>query len=450
MAGLCGVMSVGAVVPANGLITTINTGVTPAGLAITPDNKFAYVANNNNYSIVGQDSVSVLNLATNMPETIIHHASFNQPYTVTINAAGTKAYVTNSNGATVTVIDIATNTISAVIAGFDGPSGFVITPNGNTAYVNNYGGPILGSGNGITVRVVDLNTNTIVGSPITVDQAPAAMAITPDGKFVYVACYVTGATGSGTVRIIDTATNLVVGPPITGFSGPFDIVITPDGKYAYVTNFGSNNFTPFGTTVSVIDISSNTIVDTITVGIQPSGIGITPDGKYAYVTNYNSLYTSPSLTTLSPGQGTVNIIDIATNTLLPVTIAVDQAPSAVAIAPDGNYAYVSNFISNTVNVIALPTSSITGTGCQTSNRFLMQQDIVNKLTWSASGTSLPVSYALYRDEALTDLIAIVPATAPSMTYVDRNISTSGTYYIVGINAAGTASYPLEIIINQTC
>ncbi len=34
----------------NTVIATVNVGVTPAGLAITPDNKFAYVANNNNAS----------------------------------------------------------------------------------------------------------------------------------------------------------------------------------------------------------------------------------------------------------------------------------------------------------------------------------------------------------------------------------------------------------------
>ncbi len=446
---LCATMQ--GVVQPNTVIATVNTGVTPAGLAITPDGKFAYVANNNNYSIAGQDSVSVINLTTNMPETIITDGSFDEPYTVTINATGTKAYVTNSNGATVTVIDIATNTVIAVISGFDGPSGFVITPDGNTAYVNNYGGPIVGSGNGTTVRVVDLNTNTIVGPAITVALAPAAMAITPDGAYVYVACYVDGNPGTGIISIIDTATNTAIINAITGFSGPFDIVITPDGNYAYISNFGSNNFTPFGTTVSVVDLNSNTIVGTIIVGIQPSGIAITPNGKYAYVTNYNALYAdSVSFTDLTPGQGTVNIIDIATNTLLPVTIAVDQAPSAIAITPDGRFAYVSNYISNTVNVIALPTSSITGTGCQTRNRFLMQENIVNKLTWSAYGISLPVSYALYRDEALTDLVAIVPATTMPMTYFDRDVSTDGTYYIVGINDAETASYPLEIVVTQTC
>jgi YVTN family beta-propeller protein len=335
------------------IIATIGVGDTPAGIAITPDNRFAYVANNNNDDISGGDTVSVLNLQNNTVVQTISDASFNEPYTVTINAAGTKAYVTNSNSTTITIIDIATNTVIGVINGFDGPSGMVITPDGSTAYVNNYGGPDgVGSGNGTTVRVVNLNTNTIIGAPITVGLAPASLAITPNGQFVYVISYVDGNPGTGTISIIQTNSNTVVGT-IPGFSGPFAIVITRSGTYAYVTNFGSNNFSPVGTTVSVVDLKSNTIIDTITVGTQPSGIAITPNGRFAYVTNYNTLYLGPDFTDLTPGQGTVNIIDICSNTVLCQVFVVGSSPDAIAITSDGKRAYVTNYSSNTVSVLAI-------------------------------------------------------------------------------------------------
>ncbi|MDP3889246.1 MAG: YncE family protein [bacterium] len=335
----------------NRVIATVAVGDTPAGIAITPDNRFAYVANNNNDSIPGADTVSVLDLATNTVIKTISDASFNEPYTVTINAAGTKAYITNSNGTTITIIDIATNTVVGLIGGFDGPSGMVITPDGKTAYVNNYGSPSgVGSGNATTVRVVDLNTNAIVGAPITVDLAPASLAITPSGTFVYVINYVDGNPGTGTISIIRTATNTVVGR-IRGFSGPFAIAITPDGSYAYVTNFGSNNFSPVGTTVSVVDLSTNTVIKVIKLGIQPSGIAITPNGKFAYVTNYNTLYLGANFTDLTPGEGTVNIIDICTNTVLCPVIVVGASPANIAISPDGEFAYVTNYSANTVSVI---------------------------------------------------------------------------------------------------
>lgn len=332
------------------VVATIGVGNNPAGIAVTPNNRFAYVANNNNNAVPGGNTVSVLNLQTNEVIKTIKDASFNAPYTVTINKSGTKAYVTNSSGATITIIDIATNTVAGIIDGFDGPSGMAITPDGNTAYVNNYGGPIAKSGNGKTVRVVNLNTNTIVGAPIKVGLAPASLAITPNGKFVYVINYVDGNPGTGTISVIQTSNNKVI-DTIHGFFGPFAIAITPNGKYAYVTNFGSNNFAPVGTTVSVVDLSTNTISATIKLGVQPSAIAIDPDGRFAYVSNYNTLYLGPGFTNLTAREGTVNIIDIKTNKVLCPIIVVGASPDAIAISPDGTRAYVTNYTSNNVSVI---------------------------------------------------------------------------------------------------
>lgn len=333
----------------NRVVATVPVGDTPAAVAITPDGRFAYVANNNNDGIPGGDTVSVIDLATNTVKTTISDPSFSEPYTITINASGTKAYVTNSFTTTITIIDIATNTVIGVITGFDGPSGMVITPNGTTAYVNNYGAGS-SSGSATTVRIVDLNTNTIVGSPITVDLAPASLAITPDGAFVYVINYVDGNLGTGTISIIRTSDNTVVGT-IPGFSGPFAIAITPNGRFAYVTNFGSNNFAPVGTTVSVVNLQTNTVIATIKVGTQPSGIAITPDGRFAYVTNYNTLYLGPNFTNLTSGIGIVNIIDICTNKVICPAIVVGSSPAAIAISPNGRFAYTTNYRSNDVSVI---------------------------------------------------------------------------------------------------
>ena len=339
---------------ANTVVATINVGINPAGIAITPDNRFAYVANNNNYGIVGGDTVSVLNLTKNTLETTIQCGCFHEPYTITINGAGTKAYVTNSNASTISIIDVATNKVTKSVDGFDGPSGFVITPDGKTAYVNNYSGPGgVKSGNGKTVNVFDMQSETIVGPPIEVGLAPAAVAISPNGEFVYTINYTTGDPGTGTISKIQTKTNTVVGSPIGGLSGPFAIALTPNGQFAYVTNFGSNNFSPIGTTVSVVDLDRSSITATISLAIQPSGIAITPDGKYAYASNYNTLYTGSNYTGLTAGQGTVNIIDIATNTVIPPSITVGQSPANVAFSSDGKFSYVSNYTSGTVSVIAL-------------------------------------------------------------------------------------------------
>jgi len=37
--------------------------------------------------------------------------------------------------------------------------------------------------------------------------------------------------------------------------------------------------------VSIINTATNTVVNTVTVGFRPLAVAVTPNGKYAYVTN---------------------------------------------------------------------------------------------------------------------------------------------------------------------
>jgi YVTN family beta-propeller protein len=366
------------------VISTINTGVNPAGIAITPDGKKAYVANNANYGDYtittppqNINNITVIDLETFLPLTTISDSSFNGAYTITINSAGTKAYVTNSGGSTISIIDTATDTVTGTIIGLDGPSGFVISPGGTRAYANNYGAtPGAGSGNGNSISVIDMTQNipiiistiTLTGGPPA--AAPAAITISPDGLFVYTINYVDGNPGTGYITKIRTSDNSIIPFLSSGLSGPFAIKITPDGTKAVITNFGSNNFVPFGTSVSIVDLSTASISN-ISGGIQPSGLDITSDGKYAYFTNYNTLYgfvsnQLPNPQTIPPttlpnfafnnqtaGQGTVNIIDLSTNKIISPTIAVGQSPANLTISPDGSFALVSCYTSNTITVISV-------------------------------------------------------------------------------------------------
>jgi YVTN family beta-propeller protein len=202
------------------VIATVPTGINPQHMAITPDSRFAYVANNNNNGFAGEDSVTVINLRTNQAVATIRDASFSEPYTVTINPRGTLAYVTNSASSTVSVINIAQRRVVSVIDGFDGPSGMVIQ--GNFGYVNNYGASeewnpatrtndpkpnAVGSGSGNTVSVVNLATRQITSS-FTVGAAPAAIG--SDGVFVYTANYVSGNLNTGTMSKYHIGTGSVV------------------------------------------------------------------------------------------------------------------------------------------------------------------------------------------------------------------------------------------------
>ena len=96
-------------------------------------------------------------------------ANSNSPSSAEGGCAG-KAYVTNQNANTVSVIDTATNAVvgSAIPVG-SVPIGIAITPDGTKAYVTN--------ANANTVSVINTATNAVVGSAIPVGSAPTGIAI---------------------------------------------------------------------------------------------------------------------------------------------------------------------------------------------------------------------------------------------------------------------------------
>ena len=87
----------------------------------------------------------------------------------------------------------------------------VITPDGKTAYVTNFGSD--------TVTPISTATNT-PGPAIPAGALPDGIVITPDGKTAYV------ANGDGTVTPISTATN-TPGPAIPAGAAATAIAITP-------------------------------------------------------------------------------------------------------------------------------------------------------------------------------------------------------------------------------
>jgi len=91
----------------------------------------------------------------------------------------------------------------------------VITPDGRTLYVLNYGPG--------TVTPVQTATNR-AGQPIRIGRWPDSIVITPNGRTVYVSRFSNG--GTGTVTPISTATN-TAGPPIKAGVSPRTLVVAP-------------------------------------------------------------------------------------------------------------------------------------------------------------------------------------------------------------------------------
>lgn len=85
------------------------------------------------------------------------------------------AYVANFGSGTVTPIRTATNTALSAIKIGNYPGSLAITPNGKTVYVASYGGP---GAYAQTVTPISTATNK-PGKAITVGTGPTAIAISP-------------------------------------------------------------------------------------------------------------------------------------------------------------------------------------------------------------------------------------------------------------------------------
>nr|WP_094272593.1 YncE family protein [Rhodococcus sp. OK302] len=144
------------------------------------------------------------------------------------------------------------------------------------------------------------SADTVLTPPIDVGTenwygtAAYGVAITPNGQYAYVTNY-----GDSTISVIDTSDNTVVAALAdTAVNQPSAVAITPDGKHVYVTNQWGRD------TVSVIDTAlgdtPNTVTSNVAVGANPTAVAITPDGKYAYVASSGSSTVSVINTETDP------------------------------------------------------------------------------------------------------------------------------------------------------
>lgn len=298
---------------------------------------FAYVAN------LG-GGVSVIDTATNTVTATVLVGIGIGPQGVAITPNGAFAYVANSTSNDVSVIDTATNTVVATVPVGIGPLGVAIAPSGAFAYVTAFDF-CAGSVSVIDTTVGSPTVNTVVAKVSPLGGCPTAVAVAPNGAFAYVANFT-----ANNVAVVDTSTNTVVKTVPVG-SGPRGVAITPNGAFAYVADSMSN-------TVSVIETTTNTVVATVAsaaIGGGPFGVAVTPNGSFAYVTVFDTVSCI----------GGVWVIDTITNTVVATVSPLDACPSGVAITPNGAFVYVtqSGFgpSANSVSVINTQSNSVVAT-----------------------------------------------------------------------------------------
>ena len=294
----------------------------------------AYITNGPNVEITGDvrnveaiDTVVHQNVGTIDQRTGIGKL----PRAVTFSPNGKRAYVTNFSDNSVSsvtvrfneVLNRGTNPGDDIIRVGDGPFGVAVTPDGKRAFVSN---ELEG-----TITVIDVDTksptfHTLLDT-ISVGEFPTGVAVTPDGTKVYVGHLTQqGSAVPARLTIIDVATNQVaktINFQPQAFSRPLDIGMIPILNQAYVTGVALDN--EGGQSVTVIDVVTDEVINTIEVGVRPSGVALHPNGDRAFIANSSS--DSFSVIDTLTGQVTHEIVT-------------DRNPWAIGVTPDGRAMYV--------------------------------------------------------------------------------------------------------------
>lgn len=362
----------------------------------------AYVTN------VDGNSVSVIDTNTN---TII-----GAPIPVGINPRGLAitpdeafVYVANSLSDTVSVIDTATNTVIAVVPVGNNPHSVAITPNGLEAWVVNT--------SDLSVTRINTTTNMIIPPVIGITGVPRDIVFDPSGSFAYLST----ESGAGPVCKVSTITNMQVAA--APFAQTFSIGITPDGMRVYLPEFFSDQ-------LQIIDAATlMAIGPPISIGITPYDIAFKPDGSTAYTANR--------------AGNTVSVID--TTTFAVSSVSLVGMNSGVAVTSDGAFAYVttgsgigvidtatntvvetipstiSNFpfkIELTRSIRVPPVTDLTG--IQRKEDSGLEYQLFNRLEWNPISSGIAGFY-VYRDG-----IRIAILGANTFTYTDNNRKKSVT------------------------
>jgi len=341
-------------------LTVINENGTDSKLAtiiILQPSIYAYITN------MGSNTVSVIDIATNKVTATVNVGL--DPLGVVVSPDSTKVYVANEGG-TVSVIDTATNTVTATVNVGNCPYGIAVSPDGTKVFVTSQS----------KVSVIDTSTYNVVGT-VSVGDFPIGVAVSPDGKKVYVTNY---DYYSKNISVIDTTTYNVVGTVNIG-DFPIGVAVSPDGKKIYVTSIRGNYLDGH---IYVIDTSTNNVTATVNLSPSLTGVVVNPTGTKVYVANYSSYSNS---------EGTVSVIDTATNKVT-ATVNVGNCPYGVAVTPDGTKLYVANQGSNNVSVIDTSTNNVIDSVNVGSNPIAFGQFVAGKAVLPASNFNANVTQVI--------------------------------------------------------
>ena len=244
--GKVGADSFSGVLP-NGRIVTpagqsLQIGMNPLGAILTPDGKFLVTSNDDerdgampslrSAAVFGGYSLSVIDTARWKVVSEVHTAG---KLFLGLAVSGAGPYTLYAAGGADSDVKVFAIDANGVIGATPTRIPIPVVTSATAGYVSHYVPDAAFDKADAHGRKPPVPTG-FARSGTTAISFPAGVALSPDGRCLYVAC-----NGDNSLAVLDTATRTVVKQLPVGFF-PYDVRVSGDGRSVYVTNWGITEY----------------------------------------------------------------------------------------------------------------------------------------------------------------------------------------------------------------
>jgi YVTN family beta-propeller protein len=263
------------------------------------------------------------------------------------------AYVANSAGNTVTILDIVYLRDDRTLSVGVDPVAIAANPKRDEVYVVN-AQPDSAAG---SISVIDTQKNAVVAT-IPVRRNPTAIAVDETGQRAYVI-----NTGSNSVTVIDLDKRSTIATGATG-EKPASIVIAPDGRSVVVANRGSGSVSIYSAFIPSATVKSGaplTLRSTFNGCAGASDAVILPDSTKAFVACSAAHQVMSVYLAAAPDSWPAKQDSSLTSDHLLTLLDVGRNPTNLTLKPDGGEIFVSNRDSDSISEINTQTNEVGST-----------------------------------------------------------------------------------------
>ncbi|MGY2119317.1 beta-propeller fold lactonase family protein [Nocardia gipuzkoensis] len=223
-----------------------------------------------------------------------------------VSPDGRRIYVGNWKRPTVSVIDTATNVVTALISVPQEPKGLAVSADGAYLYV----------ASSDAVSAIATASNTTIGSAIADSGTVSrAVVVSRDGARLYVADGLRPTVTVRDARTRDTTATIPLGSANDAIDA---IALTPDGRHLFAAKHGQ---------IAMIDTTTATVTARTAIDEMPELISASPDGRSVYA--------------MGRFSSNLYVLDAATGAEIG-TVKLKGMSTGIAVSPSGRYVFIAN------------------------------------------------------------------------------------------------------------